>query len=179
MARHRSVRHEDLKKLLTLILFGIAFGYVEAAVVYYLRDLMHFHTSYTITNYHTIINLGFITFVSSIHSLLINNRISTIEVARETATIVMLLSVSYLAGKNRRQRLGAFFVGFATWDIMYYAFLKLLDNWPQSLFTKDIYFLIPVIWAGPVMTPLVISTGLLLFGAWLYTYDKQEHIADK
>lgn len=179
MARQRTIRQENLKKLLALILFGTAFGYVEAAVVYYLRNLMHFHTNYAITNYHTLLSLGFITFISPIHSLIISNRISNIEVAREAVTIVMLVSVSYLAGQNRRQRLGAFLVSFACWDIMYYVFLRILDNWPRGLFTKDIYFLIPVTWIGPVITPLVISTCLLLWGVWLYMHAAQGRTADK
>ena len=64
--------------LLFLVIFGVAFGFVEAAVVYYLRDLMNFHTNYAISNYKILLNLGFITFVSPIHSLLINNHVTTI-----------------------------------------------------------------------------------------------------
>jgi hypothetical protein len=157
-------------KLIFLILFGAAFGYVEAAVVYYLRDLMNFHSNYVISNYKVLLNLGFITFVSPTHSVLINNRITTIEVARETATIVMLVAVAYIAGNNRRQRIGAFLVSFACWDIMYYAFLKVLDNWPRDLMTKDIYFLIPVTWVGPVITPIVISAIMLAVGIKLYLW---------
>jgi hypothetical protein len=59
-------------------------------------------------------------------------------------------------------------VSFACWDIAYYAFLKVLDNWPSSLFTRDVYFLIPVTWIGPVITPLIISTLMLVGGSWIY-----------
>lgn len=111
---------ETRKKLVVLVVFGAAFGYVEAAVVYYLRQLLHFHTAYDI------------------------------------------------ASSNRRQYIGAFMVSFACWDIMYYVFLRVLDNWPSSLLTKDIYFLIPVTWVGPVITPLVISTVLLILGSRMY-----------
>ena len=157
-----------LTNLLFLIVFGSAFGFVEAAVVYYLRDLINFHANYVISNYKVLLNLGFMTFVSPIHSLLISNLITTIEMVRETATIVMLISIAYLAGKNRLQRVGAFLVSFACWDIMYYVFLKLLDNWPSSLMTKDVYFLVPVTWIGSVITPLVISIIMLFFGIKLY-----------
>ena len=34
-----------LTNLLFLIVFGSAFGFVEAAVVYYLRDLKNFHAN--------------------------------------------------------------------------------------------------------------------------------------
>ncbi|HUD05300.1 MAG TPA: hypothetical protein VMR18_00050 [Candidatus Saccharimonadales bacterium] len=158
--------------LIFLTTFGTAFGFVEAAVVYYLRDLMNFHANYAISNYKVLLNIGFITFVAPIHALIINNRVTSIEVVRETATIIMLISVAYIAGSNKRQRLGAFLVSFACWDIMYYVFLKILDNWPSSLLTKDIFFLIPVTLIGPVITPLIISACLLIIGSRLYLTPK-------
>ena len=53
---------------------------------------------------------------------------------------------------------------------MYYLALQLLLDWPPSLFTWDILFLIPVAWTGPVLAPLVVSLtliGLGLFGGRL------------
>jgi hypothetical protein len=149
-------------------LAGAAFGYVEAAVVYYLRNLMNYHKDYPLTHYKVLLNLGFITFISPRRSLLISSHITHVEEVREFSTIVLLIAVAYLAGKNPRQRLAAFLVSFACWDIMYYVFLKVIDNWPSSFMTKDVFFLIPVTWIGPVVTPLVISTAMLLFGARLY-----------
>lgn len=167
-----SLKKSNWINILFLIIFGSAFGYVEAAVVYYLRLLINFRNNYLITNYHTILNLGFITFISPLHSLIVNSNISNVEIVRETATIIMLVCVAMLAGKNKRQRFGAFLISFACWDIMYYLFLKILDNWPQSLFTKDVYFLIPVPWIGPVITPIVISTIMLIVGSKLYLKSK-------
>ncbi len=158
----------DRVNLVFLVIFGGAFGFVEAAVVYYLRDLLNFHTNYVITSYKVLLNLGFITFVSPLHSILINNHITAVEITRELATLIMLVSVAFIAGKTKRQRVGAFLISFASWDIMYYVFLKLVDNWPSSLLTKDVYFLIPATWIGPVITPLIISTIMLIVGARLY-----------
>lgn len=155
--------------LIFLVVFGVAFGFVEAAVVYYLRALMHFHENYAIGHYKVLLNLGFITFVSPAHSLLINHRISDIEVTRESATIVMLACVALLAARTWRQRLGAFLVSFACWDLAYYLFLRVTDDWPRSLLTKDVFFLIPVTWIGPVITPLVLSLTMLIVGAKIYT----------
>jgi hypothetical protein len=59
-------------------------------------------------------------------------------------------------------------VSFACWDLTYYVFLKILDNWPSSFFTRDVYFLIPVTWIGPVITPIVICTVMLILGIKLY-----------
>lgn len=168
--RTKRSNHSRMLSLIFLIIFGSAFGYVEATVIYYIRQLIDFHTNYGINNYKVLLNLGFITFISPSHPILINNRINDIEIIRETATIIMLISIAYVAGKDLKQRIGAFLITFATWDIMYYVALKFLDNWPSSLMTRDVYFLIPVTWIGPVITPLVISTIMLILGSWLYLF---------
>jgi hypothetical protein len=158
-------------ELFFLVLFGVAFGFVEAAVVFYLRNLIHFHQNYSISHYKVLLNLGFITFVSPAHSLLINHRVSDVEVTRESATIVMLACLSFLAAHTTRRRIGAFLVSFACWDLAYYLFLRIIDNWPRSLFTRDVYFLIPVTWIGPVMTPIVICVVMLAVGIKLFVSD--------
>ena len=154
--------------LLTLIIFGIGFGYVEAAVVTYLRVLIKFHEHYSLSHYKVWLNLGFIAFVRPQHSILLNRRIADIEVGREAMTILMLACVAYVASRVWSQRVGAFLICFACWDISYYAWLRILDSWPQSLFTRDVFFLIPVTWIGPVLTPLIISIGLFVIGVILY-----------
>jgi hypothetical protein len=158
-------------ELFILLLFGTAFGFVEAAVVFYLRNLIHFHQNYSLSHYRVFLNLGFITFVSPSHSLLLNHRVSDVEVARETCTIIMLACVSFLASKRTRQRVGAFLVGFATWDLTYYLFLRIIDDWPKSLFTRDVFFLIPVTWIGPVITPIIICLVMLAVGIRLFLGD--------
>ena len=168
MGRSSAENRARWTNLIFLVIFGVAFGFVEAAVVYYLRALMLFHQNYSIAHYKVLLNLGFITFVSPVHSLIINHRVSDIEVARESATIVMLACVAMIAGGKWRQRAGAFFVSFACWDLAYYLFLRILDNWPRTLLTKDVYFLIPVTWIGPVITPLVLSLLILTVGVKLY-----------
>jgi len=164
-ARHSRTPRADLA-LLTA--FGVAFGFVEAAVVYYLRRLVRFHQTYPLSHYKVLLNLGFITFVSPVHTVLVDRRVADVEALREAATLIMLLCVAYLAGRNWRGRLGAFLVAFACWDLAYYLFLRLIDHWPTSLLTRDVYFLIPVAWIGPVLTPLLISLALLALGVWLY-----------
>jgi hypothetical protein len=159
------------RELFFLLLFGAAFGFVEAAVVFYLRNLIHFHQNYSISHYRVFLNLGFITFVSPSHSLLLNHRVSDVEVARETCTIIMLVCVSFLAARRTRQRVGAFLVGFATWDLTYYLFLRIIDDWPKSLFTRDVFFLIPVTWIGPVITPIIICFIMLAVGIKVFLGD--------
>lgn len=161
-----------MKKYITLIIFAIAFGFVEAGVVTYLRALTP--TSVGHGEYTTILNLGFMTFIHPTIPIL-PSPLSTIETVRELATIVMLGAVSYLAAQKIRQRVGAFMIAFATWDIFYYIFLAVLSGWPKSLFDIDVYFLIPVPWIGPVITPIIISIALFIFGSTLFFSKTKKH----
>lgn len=167
MSRDRRA-NPALRRLGVLILFGVTFGFVESAVVYYLRFLLNFHTQVPVGKYRILLNLGFITFVSPERSIMIGRNLTAVEIIREACTIVMLASVALLAASSWRQRLAAFMVAFACWDITYYLYLKILDNWPSSLFTRDVFFLIPVTWIGPVLTPLVICTTMLVLGVRWY-----------
>ncbi len=153
-----------------LLVFGVAFGYVEAAVVKYLRGLLKFRTNVALAHYHVWLNLGFLTFVRPAHSV-VKGSLGSIETAREAATIVMLVAISWLAAKRPLQRLAAFMITFATWDLSYYGWLRVIDHWPLSFFTHDIFFLIPVTWIGPVLTPLIICTVMLIVGLWLYVRE--------
>lgn len=154
--------------MIWLVVFGMAFAFVEAAVVIYLRKLLGYEAGYSQTNYHVFINLGFIAFISPENSLLGGAQLSLVEIIREFATIMMLLAVSALAGKNLKQRVGAFLIAFSIWDVFYYLFLKILVGWPRGLFDQDIFFLIPVPWIGPVITPIAVSILFFVLGCRLF-----------
>jgi len=144
----------NLKQLTWLALFSIAMGFLEAAVVVYLRKIYYpegFHFPLA----------------------MMDPQLATVELLREVATVIMLAGVGFLAGRSPQQRLALFFAAFAVWDLFYYIFLKLLLNWPDSLFTWDILFLIPIPWVGPVLSPCLISLTLLLLAAVLYYRDLQ------
>src|SRR6201998_1661345 len=111
--------------MIWLTAFSIAMGFLETAVVIYLRKLYYPH--------------GF-----QFPLVPIDNDIAMVEFLREAATIIMLLGIGIIAGKNTSQKFGIFIYCFAVWDIFYYVFLKLLLGWPESLFTWDILFIIPV-----------------------------------
>jgi len=86
------------------------------------------------------------------------------ELVREAATMIMLLTVGILAGRNWRSRLGYSAIAFGVWDIFYYVFLRVLCGWPHSLFDWDILFLLPVPWWGPVLAPMSIALLMMLWG---------------
>jgi hypothetical protein len=131
------------KTIFWLSFFSIAMGFLETAVVVYLRKLFYPD--------------GF-----RFPLVQIPHDIASIEVLRELATVIMLLGAAVLAGKNSSQRFAFFVYAFAIWDVFYYVFLKLLLNWPDSLLTWDILFLIPVPWIGPVIAPCIVSSTMIM-----------------
>jgi len=147
--------HPTLKRTLSIItLFAIAMGLLESAVVIYLRDILY--------------PGGFEFPLNPIRPDLLWT-----EVFRELATLVMLLGVGILAGRTLAERFAWFLFAFAIWDIFYYVFLWLLIGWPESLMTWDVLFLLPVTWTGPVISPLIVSSTMILF-AMLIVWQKPE-----
>jgi hypothetical protein len=140
------------RQLTWLVLFSIAMGFLETAVVVYLRKIYYpegFRFPLTAMDPHMVM----------------------VEVLREASTVIMLAGIAILSGRSLLQRLAFFLASFAIWDLFYYIFLKLLLDWPASLFTWDILFLIPVPWVGPVLTPCLVSITMLLLAAALYYRD--------
>lgn len=142
------------KQLMWLVLFSIAMGFLESAVVVYLRQLYYptgFRFPLTIMDMHVFVT----------------------ELLREAATLIMLVGVAVLGASSPRQRFAFFLIAFAVWDIFYYVFLKLLLDWPESLLTWDILFLLPVPWVGPVLAPCIVSLTMVLLAAVILTSDIQ------
>lgn len=137
-------RPESLPPYHALTLFGIAFGYLEASVVVYLRRIFY--------------PGGFEFPIAPIPM-----DVLPVEIVREAATIVMLWTAAHLAGRTRWERFGHFAFLFGIWDIAFYLGLVVTLGWPDSIMTWDLLFLIPLIWSGPVLAPVLVS--LLLIGA--------------
>jgi len=140
---------EILKRFCIVVVFGIAFAYIEASVVVYLREI--FHPS------------GFTFPLTEFGNSSLWKRLLLTETGREAATLVLILSSSWLFGQNRRQRFAFFLTIFAVWDIFYYVWLKVLIGWPVSIMDWDILFLMPTVWAGPVIAPIIVSLVMLAF----------------
>jgi hypothetical protein len=91
-------------------------------------------------------------------------RMGPVELVREAATMVMLLTIGMLAGSNWRARLGYSAIAFGVWDIFYYVFLKAICGWPHSLMDWDVLFLLSLPWWGPVWAPMAIALLMILWG---------------
>ena len=129
------------KLLLWLSLFSLAFGYIEAAVVVYLREAFY--------------PGGF-----QFPLLPLPPRLLWAEVAREAATLLVLFSLARLVTRQPQRHFAVFAYCFAIWDLVYYLTLKLVLDWPASLLDWDILFLIPLPWTGPVLAPVLVSLAL-------------------
>ena len=150
--------HSLRRTLIWSSIFSVAMGYLEAAVVIYLRRLYYPD--------------GF-----AFPLVPITPDIGMIEFLREAATIIMLLGIAVIAGRNTAQRFALFIFCFAVWDIFYYVFLKVFDGWPASLLTWDILFIIPVPWVGPVLAPCLVSlTMIVLTLVIIFAAEKDQHV---
>jgi hypothetical protein len=144
------------QSLLGTGLFAMAFGYVEAAVVIYIRASLGLLPGYQGT-LADVRRLSAMLYRQRIMEIQMSPALTRIEVLREAATIVMLVSVAIVAGRSRIERCAAFLWCFAIWDITYYAGLWATVRWPYSLLAPDVLFLIPVPWVSQVWFPLLVS----------------------
>ena len=140
-----------------LFLFGISFGYVEAAVVIYLRALYEPLRQRLTPGRASGDLFPLVDRDRMVAAAPETGRLLTLEVIREAATIVMLVSVALLAASKTSTRWAAFLWVFALWDIAYYAGLWATVRWPASLTDLDVLFLIPVPWIAQVWFPLLVS----------------------
>jgi len=142
-----------IEKLFWVGVFGLAMGFLEAIVVVYLRDIYY---------------PGGFGFPMSP----VSPQMYFVELVREVATVLMLLALGFLVGKNRIQKAAYFLISFAAWDIVYYIALKLFLDWPSSLLAWDVLFLIPLPWLGPVLAPVIVSLTMIWFGASLLMLEE-------
>jgi hypothetical protein len=154
------------RSIAILLLFGVAFGYLEAAVVSYLRILHEpvERVSYPNRPPGELFPLLTLDQVRAARPEL--HKTLLVEIGREAATMLMLAAIALAVAGNARQWAAAFAIVFGVWDIVFYVCLKLLLGWPASLFTWDILFLIPVPWVGPVITPVLVSIAMISGGIW-------------
>jgi hypothetical protein len=148
------VNKNTIKIFIYLTVFSVAMGYLESAVVIYLRKIYYpegFNFPLKAIDQHT----------------------AMVEIFREAATLTMLAVAGFLAGRTRTERFGFFLFCFGIWDIFFYVFLKLFIGWPESLLTWDILFLIPVTWVGPVIAPVINSLTMIALAVFIsYFTDK-------
>ncbi|MGH9405002.1 MAG: hypothetical protein ACRD3D_04095 [Terriglobia bacterium] len=158
------------RAVLALVLFGVSFGYVEAAVVVYLRAVsepvraraLHREPDPSLAHLFPLLSAADLRGVQPIPLW----RIFEVEIGREAATMVMLAALALAIGRSGAESIAAFVMAFGIWDIAFYAFLKLFIHWPASLLTWDLLFLLPVPWTGPVLAPVIVAASMIAAG-WM------------
>lgn len=144
-------------RFLWLVLYAVAMAWVEAAVVLDLRTMLGEMNPYRP------------------QPMPGPPIVEKAELVREAATLVMLVSVGWLAGSTWRSRLAYAVVAFGVWDIFYYVFLKVLTGWPNTCLDWDILFLLPLPWWGPVLAPVLIAILMISGGALVARFDSPSH----
>jgi len=142
------LRRGKQARWLIVVAFAVAMAWLEAATVYYLREMVDRIEPY------------------QENPLPIRGILGEVELVREAATLVMLLTIGMLAARTWNRRLGYAAIAFGVWDIFYYVFLRMICDWPRSLFDWDILFLLPLPWWGPVLAPICIALLMIVWGTF-------------
>ena len=135
--------------LLWLAAYAIAMALVEAAVVVHLRHVYYPENP-----------------LALFPLRLLNPGDLVLELAREFATLIMILVVALLAAHGFVRRFAAFVYVFGLWDLFYYIWLKVYLGWPSRWLEWDVLFLIPWPWFGPWLAPALIALLFALWGGW-------------
>jgi hypothetical protein len=144
-----------------VVIFAIAFAWIESAVVVYLREI-YFDGGFS-----------FPLVVKWEDGKHVIDPLVRIEFGREIATIIILIAVGWIAGRNRFQKFCFFMIAFGIWDIFYYIWLYVMVSWPKSLMTWDLLFYVPLPWVGPVLTPVLIAITMVVAGSLIIYYDEK------
>jgi len=146
------MKHNENKVLVLVLLtvFATSMGYLETSVAYYERSILGMPPSY---------NLNVLP--------LFPPKLLIVEQLREIATIIMLFTVGLLVGKSIREKIAVFLFCFGIWDIAYYIFYYAIIQWPTSLFTIDLLFLVPAPWTAPIIVPVVISAIMIIISTYV------------
>ncbi len=141
------------KRWSMVVVFALAMAWMESATVFYLRTLVGRVDPYQPSPLPP-------------HHLLGN-----IELVREFATLILLFTAGWLAGREFRTRFSYMLIAFGTWDIFYYIFLAIIGPWPRSVMDWDVLFLIPLPWWGPVLAPCIIAALMILGGTLVTQFE--------
>jgi hypothetical protein len=145
---------KELYKITFLFIYAVAMALLEAAVVVYMRERYYPSDIRIMFPMRIFSNLDFI-----------------VELAREAATIVMMLAIAFVVERGSKAGIFACFIFlFGVWDLFYYLWLKIFINWPVTFFDWDLLFLIPIPWFGPWICPAIIAFLFMIWGGFAVSF---------
>lgn len=153
-----------LQTLILTAVFGIAFGYVENACVIYLRASTGLLPGY-MQSLAEVQRQSIGIYDQTLLEKSLPMSLLIVELVREVATMIMLVSIALISAKKLKERAAIFLWTFAVWDILFYVFLYLTVRWPERPTTIDVLFLIPEPWFAQVWFPILVS-GLSLLAVF-------------
>jgi hypothetical protein len=165
-------RQHLARSVVAVVLFSIAFAYVESAVVVYLRMIYEpirtkHHPGRPPGELFPLITIDQLHAEGNAHE-----RGLLVELGREFATLIMLGGIAAACARTRGQWFAFFMIAFGVWDIFFYVWLKACIDWPASIWQWDILFLLPVVWAGPVISPVLVSVSMILAGGIILWHER-------
>ena len=107
-------------KVIALVLFAVAFAYLEAAIVIYLRTIYQPIRAEVYPDQPPEALFPVITLNELSGRGAEVERLLYIELGRELSTLVMLATVAWVACRSRREWIAQFSLMFGVWDIFFY-----------------------------------------------------------
>ncbi|MGI5819587.1 MAG: hypothetical protein ACOX9R_16000 [Armatimonadota bacterium] len=142
-----------LSYLLSLAALCIAVGYVDAVATFYVRGMLQVAQE----------GGGFAQAVTEA----MPPRIVALEQTRQAATVLVLVAVAIVAGRNLQQQFGTAFYALGGWIVFRYAAIRTITDWPGTLTDVDTVLYLPHAVYAPVWMPLVVGLGAAAIGVTL------------
>lgn len=142
-----------LSYLIALTALCIAIGYVDAVATFYVRGTLQ------------VAQEGG-NFAQAVTEAMPPRTIA-LEQTRQAATILVLITVAIVAGRNLYQQLGTAFLVIGGWVIFRYVAIRTITDWPETLTDVDTVLYLPHAVYAPVWMPIVIALGVAAIGVTL------------
>lgn len=139
--------------LISIAALCIAAGYVDAVATFYVRGMLQVAQE----------GGGFAQAVTEA----MPPRIVALEQTRQAATLLVLVAVGIVAGRNLHQQFGTAFFAIGGWIVFRYVAIRTITDWPAALTDVDTVLYLPHAVYAPVWMPIVIALGLSAVGATL------------
>lgn len=139
--------------LIALTALCIAVGYIDALSSFYVRGMMQVAQE----------GGGFAKAVAEE----MPPRIVSLELTRQAAFVLVLLTVGIVAGRNGFQRAGTFIFALGGWMVFRYVSIRTITDWPTSLADLDAVIFLPEPLYAPIWMTLILGLALGTIGVLL------------